>query len=284
MTRDRTTIGGSVCGKRTFDWRSQLRVLKHRHLHGDPGSPDLVFEIDSDLRIFIFVFDQGTALANARANSLFIDGLPDAEKIFSRLAAIAKRQLARFLLSRIKVLMKPSGRRAENTALTPVYSDDLITVAGLVWTYTRFLRPHQGVPFGAQDQQNRAPRMVVGLVIPPYRPLGEVTHQRTTSHVERGYAHAIALCLGGIHQRPTSIGDKVRLPVKKTALKLPIRCRYEIIGPPVKALVECMVATKHKRDVMEQVDHQRRAGHRQKNRWLSAAIDHSMPTVQGNRK
>src|SRR5262249_57633450 len=97
MTQDRTTIGGSVCGKRAFDWRSQLRVLKHRHLHGDPGSPDLVFEIDSDLRIFIFVFDEGSALANALANSLFIDCLPDTEKIFSRLAAFAQRPLPPFL-------------------------------------------------------------------------------------------------------------------------------------------------------------------------------------------
>src|SRR5262249_482028 len=108
---------------------SERRVLKHRNLHGDPAPADLVFEIDSDLRIFIFVFDQGTALANARANSLLIDGLPDAEKIFSRLAAVAERQLARFLLSRIKVLMKPSGRRAKHTALAQVYSTDLITVA-----------------------------------------------------------------------------------------------------------------------------------------------------------
>src|SRR5215475_3750441 len=111
------------------DRRLQRRVLKHRHLHGDPGSADLVFKIDSDLRIFIFVFDESTALANARANSLLIDRLPDAEKIFSRLAAVAKRQLARFLLSRVKVLMQPSGRRAEHTALAPVYSNDLITVA-----------------------------------------------------------------------------------------------------------------------------------------------------------
>src|SRR5262249_3935578 len=158
----------------------------HRHLHGDPGSANLVFEIDSDLRIFIFVFDQSTALSNARANSLLIDGLPDAEKIFSRLAAVAKRQLARFLLSSIKVLMKPSGRRAEYTALAPVHSDDLITVARLVWTYTRFLGPHQGVPFGTQDQKNRAPRVIVRLVIPSYRPLGEVTAQSTPPQAERG--------------------------------------------------------------------------------------------------
>src|SRR5215510_9495108 len=171
------------------DRRLQRRVLKHRHLHGDPGSADLVFEIDSDLRIFIFVFDQGTALANAGANAFLIDGLPDAEKIFSRLATVAKRQLARFLLSGVKVLMKPSGRRAEHTALAPVYSDDLITVARLVWTYTRFLGPHEGVPFGTQDQKNRAPRVIVRLVIPSYRPFGEVTDQSTAPHVERSYAH-----------------------------------------------------------------------------------------------
>src|SRR5262249_7715181 len=126
--------------------------------------------------------------------------------------------------------------------------------------------------------------MIVRLVIPSHWPLGEVTHQGTAPHVKRGYAHAVALCLGGIHQRPTSIGDKVRLPVKKSALKLPLRCRHEIVGPAVKALIECMVTTKHKRDVMEQVDHQRPACYPQKNRWLAAAIDHSMPTVKGNRK
>src|SRR4030095_15714131 len=150
--------------------------------------------------------------------------------------------------------MKPACGWAENAAFAPIHFNHLIAIAGFIWTYTCFLRPHEGVTFGAKYQKNRAPGMKVGFVIASHRPLGEVTHQRTAAHIERGYAHAVALRLGGIHERPTGICDKVRLPVKKAPLKLPIRCRDKIVSPAVKALIECIVATKHKRDVVKQVD------------------------------
>src|SRR4030095_9282820 len=89
---------------------------------------------------------------------------------------------------------------------------------------------------------------------------------------------------GGEYRATAVIGDKVRLPVKKTSLKLPIRCRHEVIRPAVKALIECIIATKNKRDVVQQIDHQRRAGHGQENNRLAAAIDHSVRTIKGNRK
>src|SRR4029453_16164132 len=128
-------------------------------------------------------------------------------------------------------------------AFAPIHFNDLIAIAGFVWTYPCFLRPHEGVPFGAKYQKNRAPRMEVCFVITPHRPLGEVTDQGTAAHIERGNAHAVTLRLGGIHERPTGICDKVRLPVKKAPLKLPTRCRHEEISPAAKALIDGMAAT-----------------------------------------
>src|SRR6266436_6567576 len=180
--------------------------------------------------------------------------------------------------------MKPTRGRTENAAFAPIYFNHLIAVARFVWTYPGFLRPHKGVPFGTEDQKNRASGMEVCFVITSDRPLGEVTDQRTAAHIERGNTHAVSLSLGGIHQRPTGIGDKVRLPIKKASLKLPIRCRHKVISPAVKALIECIIATKHEGDVVQQVDHQRRARHRQENSRLAATIDHSVRTVKGNRK
>src|SRR6266850_3262337 len=146
--------------------------------------------------------------------------------------------------------MKPTCGRTENAAFAPIHFNDLIAIARFVRTYPCFLRPHEGLPFGAKYQKNRAPRMKVCFVITSHRPLGEVTDQRTATHIERGYAYAVSLRLGGVHERPAGICDKVRLPVKKTPLKLPIRCRHKIISPAVKAVIECIVATKHKRDVV----------------------------------
>src|SRR6266481_3820126 len=180
--------------------------------------------------------------------------------------------------------MKPTRGRTENAALAPIHLNDLIAITRFVWTHPGFLWPHEGVPFGTEDQKNRASRMEVRFVIASYRPFGEVTHQRAATHVERGNPHAVSLRFGGIDERPTGISDKIRLPIKKAPLKLPIRCRHKIICPAIKALIECIVATKHKRDVVQQIDHQRCARHRQENSRLAATIDHSVRTVKGSRE
>src|SRR6516162_10844858 len=180
--------------------------------------------------------------------------------------------------------MKPTRGRTENTAFAPIYFNDLIAIARFVWTYPGFLRPHEGVSFGAKDQKNRASRMKMRFVIASHRPFGEVTDQRAATHIERGNAHAVSFRLGGIHQRATGIGDKVRLPVKKPPLKLPIRCRHKIVSPAVETLIECIIATKDKRDVVQQVNHQRRARHSQENSRLAAAIDHSVRAIKRSRK
>src|SRR5882724_4271260 len=115
--------------------------------------------------------------------------------------------------------MKPTCGRTENAAFAPIHFNDLIAIARFVRTYPCFLGPHEGVPFRAKYQKNRAPGMKMCLVITSHRPLREMTHQGTAAHIERGYSHAVSLRLGGIHERPTGIRDKVRLPIKKAPLK-----------------------------------------------------------------
>src|SRR5215470_10370548 len=110
----------------------EFRVLKHRHFHRHAGLFNLIFEIDPDLRIFILVFDEGAAFAKACAHAFLIDRFPDAEKIFSRLAAVAKRQLARFLFSSVEMLVEPTRRGAEDAPLAPVHSHNLVTVTRLI--------------------------------------------------------------------------------------------------------------------------------------------------------
>src|SRR5947199_8257872 len=118
--------------------------------------------------------------------------------------------------------MKPTGRRTQNTALAPIHFDNLIAVARLVRAYPGFLRPHEGVSFRAEYQKNRAPRVVVRVVITPHRPLGEVTDQSAAAHIERGDAHAVPLRLGSILDRPASIRAKVRFPFKRAPRNFPL--------------------------------------------------------------
>src|SRR5581483_11507903 len=124
-----------------------------------------------------------------------------AEQIIPRLAAVAKRELARFLIAGIEMLVEPAARRAEDAALAPVDLDALIGVAGLIGPNPRFRRPHERVALRAQDEQNRAALMEVRLVIASHRPLGNVADQRAAAHVEGSNLHAVALGLRRIDQR-----------------------------------------------------------------------------------
>src|SRR4029077_13821942 len=87
-----------------------------------------------------------------------------------------------------------------------------------------------------------------------------------------------------VDEGAASIRDKIRFPVEETSLKFPLRGRHEIVGPAVEALVENVLATEHEWNVVQQIDHQRRAGNRQKQDRLTAAVNHPMGTIERNRE
>src|SRR5688572_5005696 len=103
-------------------------VIEPWHLGRHAELLDGDFEIDANLRIFVFVLDHRAALAHASANSFFVYGAPTTEQIFTRLAAVAKRQLAGLLVAGIEMLMEPAARRAEDAAFAPIDLHDLISV------------------------------------------------------------------------------------------------------------------------------------------------------------
>src|SRR5262245_867032 len=115
---------GIFCRKRASESiASRLRILKYGHFHRHSCPVNLVFEIDPDLWIFVFVFDERAAFAQTRAHAFLVDGFPDTEEIFPGLAAVAESELARLLSSGVEVLMKPTCRRAKHTSFAPVHSN-----------------------------------------------------------------------------------------------------------------------------------------------------------------
>src|SRR5919108_4502945 len=69
--------------KVTLQPTSQLCVLELGHFHRHRDLGDRRFEVDANLRIFVFVFDQCAALVSAPAHAFFIEGAPATEKEFS---------------------------------------------------------------------------------------------------------------------------------------------------------------------------------------------------------
>ncbi|MBI4489326.1 MAG: hypothetical protein HY694_09600 [Deltaproteobacteria bacterium] len=56
--------------------------------------------------------------------------------------------------------------------------------------YPRFLRPHKHIAFGAENKQNGTAIMMVGFMIAPNRPFGDVAHERTPSHIKSSDVNA----------------------------------------------------------------------------------------------
>src|SRR6185312_15508889 len=104
---------------------------------------DRPFEISANLRVFVFVLDHRAALAHTGANAFFVDRAPSAEQILSRLAAVTKRELARFFVAGIEMLMKPAARWTEHAAFAPPDLDHLVGMTRLVRANPRFRRPHE---------------------------------------------------------------------------------------------------------------------------------------------
>src|SRR5262245_50620845 len=153
---------------------SRRRIVELRHRHRHARLLNRRFKVDANLRIFIFVFDHRSTLARAGAHAFFVDGAPAAEEKIARLAAVAKRQLARLLLAGIEMLVEPAARRTQNAAFAPVDAHDLVGVAVMIGSQSSFLRPHQRVPLRAENQQNRAALMKMRFVVTAHRPLGDM--------------------------------------------------------------------------------------------------------------
>ena len=109
-----------------------------------------------------------------------------------------------------------------------------------------------------------------------------MTDQCAAAHIERGDAHAEAFGLRRIDQSAAGVGNKVRFPVDKTADFLSVGGGNKIIGLAVEAVIELIITAHHKRHVVKQIDHQRRAGDSEKDCRLVAAVDHAMARVEGD--
>src|SRR4030095_15235767 len=123
------------------------------HLTAHAAKRQRLFEPLAHQRILIRVFDLRSAL-------LTVDGalivFSDAAKFLA--AESAQRQIARWLVASVKILMPPVSRRHHHATLAPV-----------VLFYRRTVRPDQRVPFAAENNDMGACAMAMSLLVGPHR-------------------------------------------------------------------------------------------------------------------
>ena len=84
----------------------------------------------------------------------------------------------------------------------------------------------------------------------------------------------------GSTRAPRALGDEVGFPIDETADLFALIRRDEIVFLGVKAVDKFVIAAHDERDIVQQIDHQRRARHREKKCWLIAAVDHAMAGIK----
>ena len=120
-----------------------VTVRNRRHVAVDAVLFAPLDELPANFRIFILVFDQGAAFAQARRRSFAVVAracVMDGRWILA--AAKTERDVSGRLRAGVKVGVEPAVGRAINTARLPIASDDLVAFAVLEGTNTQFFWPH----------------------------------------------------------------------------------------------------------------------------------------------
>src|SRR4030095_1826535 len=120
-----------------------VAVSDRRHVALDAVLFAPLDELPANFRIFILVFDQGAAFAQARRRSFAVVArarVMDGRRILA--AAETERDMPGRLGAGVQMSVEPAVGRTVNTARLPIASDDLIAFAVLEGTNTQFFWPH----------------------------------------------------------------------------------------------------------------------------------------------
>src|SRR5206468_441304 len=184
-------------------------VCNRRHVAVDAVLLAALDELPANFRIFILVFDQGAAFAQARRRSFAVVArarIVEGRRILA--AAETKRDVPGRLRAGVEVGVEPAVGRAINTARLPIASDDLVAFAVLEGTNARFFWPHIDIALRAHDQQYRSRGVVMGLVIDAGWPFGHMSDQAVIGHFEAGDSSLSNLVRRGVEGRGSRVGDE----------------------------------------------------------------------------
>src|SRR3990172_4557107 len=123
--------------------------------------------------------------------------------------------------------------------------------------------------------------MIVALVIAAWGPVGDMPHQSIVGHLIAGDPPSGDLVLSTIHRGRPHVRDEVGLPDIAAAPAIALVADVEVALLAAVALLELVVGVEDEAGVPEEVHYQGSGGHRQDEHRLAAAVDQSVPGVQG---
>ena len=174
-------------------------------------------------------------------------GLRHALRVSDRDALVLEGEIARRRRAGVEVLVQPHVRRHDHGADLP------LVVARLV-----ALRPHQRIALAGEDDDVGARPVRVRLLVGADRELGDMAVERGLGEVEADVAAAGAALLGG-DQRQV---DRVRHEVGGEQEALGLVLGGEIVRLAVEAALEVVAGAEDEIQILVEVDHDRRVGHR----------------------
>src|SRR4029077_2365372 len=200
-----------------------------------------------------------------------------------------ERELESRLSAGVEMLMKPTGRRAEDASDFPIHFDHPVSLAVGKWLGSQFVRPHQSVALGAKDQEHGAATMMMRLGVASHRPISEVRDEAVTARFDLNDVVASAMS----RSRPL-IG-----PVSRGAPAQPIQSRRrvtneidlpkpffhrgilrEIVWLPGIAIRKLKVTALNKFFIVEKIEDQGRCRHGEKERGFRARVNEFAWRVQ----
>src|SRR5262245_27433803 len=122
--------------------------------------------------------------------------------------------------------------------------------------------------------------MVVGFVVKPGGPLGEMSHQRVAGNFEASDQSPHALLFACIDRRGQNIGNEISVPGRNVSYFVALSRAAEITFVAGEAFAKNKRAVENKFLVAVQVHNDGRGCYREKLDRFASAIDKPVPTVK----
>src|SRR5262249_36110670 len=152
-------------------------------------------------------------------------------------AAESQRQLARRLFANVKVLVEPAARWAEDAPFAPAKFYHFLAVAGRVGSGAALFGPKQSVSRRFENDDHTPTTVVVGFMIKPGGPIGDMTDESVLRGLELNHTH-----FGSLHVKIVldfdffGIGNEVGFPNRLQADGIKICAGSEEIVFAVKTI------------------------------------------------
>src|SRR5262245_20198482 len=199
-------------------------------------------------------------------------------------AAIAHRQVPRWLFAGIEMLVKPVTGWAIDARFAPVDVDYSIFMPVGVRVHAPLFVPQQNITDRLRADDDRARTMIVRLVIFAHRPLAEMTDQSVARHLELRQTQTGAFDFETFEHRRFDIGNKISLPDIDHAAHVALFTDFEIIVFAVVAIFKTVWTIENKILVSINIEGERRVSHGEKTHRFARAVEQAMRGIERRRK